>query len=172
MACPHVSGVAALGISYAKKLGKKFTREQMTSLLLTSVNDLDQYTKGTKYYGNMGTGALDAWKFLMAIEGTPSFMAQVGKTVRIDLSDYCNPYDSYAISVDEASRTSLGLDADPVIKDGHLEIQCSRIGAGKITLSAAVGKDPQKEDGIGEMNYSREISIVSRPFTAENGGWL
>ena len=172
MACPHVSGVAALGISYAKKLGKKFTREQMTSLLLTSVNDLDQYTKGTKYYGNMGTGALDAWKFLMAIEGTPSFMAQVGKTVRIDLRDYCTPYDSYAISVDEASRTSLGLDADPVIKDGHLEIQCSRIGAGKITLSAAVGKDPQKEDGIGEMNYSREISIVSRPFTAENGGWL
>jgi hypothetical protein len=172
MACPHVSGVVALGISYAKKLGMTLTREEMTSLLLTSVNDLDQYTKGTQYYGNMGTGAVDAWKFLMAIEGTPSFMAQIGKTVRIDLSRYCNPYDSYTISIDDASRTSLGLAADPVIKDGYLEIQCSKIGAGKITLSAAVGKDPDKTDGIGEMSYSREISIVSRAFATNNGGWL
>ena len=172
MACPHVSGVVALGISYAKKLGKKFTREQMTSMLLTSVNDIDQYIKGTKYYGNMGTGALDAWKFLMAIEGTPSFMAEVGKDVRIDLSNYCNPYDEYVITVDNASRSSLGMETDPVIKDGFLEIRCGKIGAGKINLSAAVGKDTEIEGGIGEMPYTREISILTRPFATDNGGWL
>jgi hypothetical protein len=190
MACPHVSGVVALGISYAKKIGKKLTREQMTSLLLTSVNDLDQYlTDGTKkfysaadrgyidlpltrYNGNMGTGALDAWKFLMAIEGTPSYMAEVGKTVKIDLSRYCNAFDEYTVSVDEASRTSLGLASDPVIRNGKLEIKCDKIGAGKITLSSAVGKDTEMENGIGEMTYSREISIVSRPFATDNGGWL
>ena len=190
MACPHVSGVVALGISYAKKIGKKLTREQMTSLLLTSVNDLDQYlADGTKkfysaadrsyidlplarYNGNMGTGALDAWKFLMAIEGTPSYMAEVGKSVKIDLSRYCNAFDEYTISIDEASRTSLGLASDPVIRNGKLEIQCDKIGAGKITLSSAVGKDTEMENGIGEMTYSREISIVSRPFATDNGGWL
>ena len=190
MACPHVSGVVALGISYAKKIGKKLTREQMTSLLLTSVNDLDQYlADGTKkfysaadrsyidlplarYNGNMGTGALDAWKFLMAIEGTPSYMAEVGKAVKIDLSRYCNAFDEYTISIDEASRTSLGLASDPVIRNGKLEIQCDKIGAGKITLSSAVGKDTEMENGIGEMAYSREISIVSRPFATDNGGWL
>ena len=172
MACPHVSGVVALGISYAKKLGKKLTREEITSLLLTSVNDLDQYTVGTPYHNNMGTGALDAWKFLMAIEGTPSYMAEVGKAVKIDLSKYCNAFDEYTISVDETSRTSLGLASDPVVKNGHLEIKCDKIGAGKITLSAAVGKDTEMENGIGEMNYSREISIVSRPFATDNGGWL
>ena len=190
MACPHVSGVLALGISYAKKIGKKLTREEMTSLLLTSVNDLDQYlTSGTKkfyssadrayidlplnrYYGNMGTGALDAWKFLMAVEGTPSVMAEVGKNVKIDLSKYCNAYDQYYLSIDPESITSLGLEYAPVIKDGYLEIQCNSIGAGKVTLKAAVGKDTAKEDGIGEMAYSREISIVSRPFATDNGGWL
>ena len=172
MACPHVSGVVALGISYAKKLGKKLTREEMTSLLLTSVNDLDQYTVGTQYHNNMGTGALDAWKFLMAVEGTPSVMAEVGKAVKIDLSRYCNAHDKYELSIDQESRTSLGLTSDPAIKNGYLEIQCSKIGAGKITLSAAVGKDTAKEDGIGEMAYTREISIVSRPFATDNGGWL
>ena len=193
MACPHVSGVVALGISYAKKLGKKFTREEMTSLLLSSVNDLDSFNKGgtrefiksnvdgtketvqidmNRYKGQMGTGAVDAWKFLMAIEGTPSVMAAAGEKVRIDLSDYCNPSLKYEISVDEASSASLGLSSDPVIKDGFLEIECSKIGAGKIVLSSAVGKDPEREDGIGDMAYSREISIVSRPYVAKNGGWL
>lgn len=188
MACPHIAGVLALGVSYAQKLGKTFTREQMTSMLLTSVNDIDHMLDGTKkfyesttsftelplepYKGKMGTGAIDAWKFLMSIEGIPSVMVKAGEKSMIDLSAYCNPYGTYEIKIDDASNASLGITTTPAIKDGYLEIECSKIGAGKITLSAAVGKDPQKEDGIGEMNYSREISIVSRPFTAENGGWL
>ena len=188
MACPHIAGVLALGVSYAQKLGKTFTREQMTSMLLTSVNDIDSMLDGTKkfyesttsftelplepYKGKMGTGAIDTWKFLMAIEGIPSVMVKAGEKSMIDLSAYCNPYGTYEIKIDDASNASLGITTTPAIKDGYLEIECSKIGAGKITLSAAVGKDPQKEDGIGEMNYSREISIVSRPFTAENGGWL
>ena len=175
MACPHVSGVVALGISYAKKLGKKFTREQMQSMLLTSVNDIDQFNPGgemSKYIGQMGTGAVDAWKFLMAIEGTPTFLAKAGDVVHIDLSNYCNPALTYEISVDDASRQSLGLEADHVIKDGHLEICCKNIGAGKLTLKASVGKDANLEGGIGGMAYTREISIASRPFATSNGGWL
>ena len=191
MACPHVSGVAALGLSYAKKLGKKFTREDLTSLLLTSVNDIDQFNNGgtkkfnppfsttqsvsidmNRFKGKMGTGAVDAWKFLMAIEGTPSVIVKAGSKQTIDLSPYCNPYYSYSISMDEASKASLGLSSVPVIKDGRLELECSKIGAGKITLSAAVGKDQTVENGIGEMPYSRVISIVSRPYASENGGWL
>ena len=190
MACPHVSGVVALGIAYAKKLGKKFTREQFTSLLLTSVNDMDQFLEtGTKkyyasankayidlplnrYYGQMGTGAVDAWKFLMAIEGTPSVMVKSGEKTQISLEEYCNPYDTYTISIDEASKTSLGITSDPVIKNGVLEVTCTKIGAGKIVLSSSVGKDPEREDGIGGMAYSREISLVSRPSATRNGGWL
>lgn len=189
MACPHVSGVIALGISYAKKLGKTLTREELTSLLLTSTNDIDQYMSGTKRYydlssyswtdidlgqykGKMGTGAVDAWKFLMAIEGTPSVMVEAGKAVQIDLTDYCSGTGDYKISIDEASRKSLGLASDPVIRNGKIELTCSSIGSGRITISSAVGKDTEMENGIGEMEYSRVISIVSRPFATNNGGWL
>lgn len=188
MACPHIAGVLALGVSYAQKLGKTFTREQMTSMLLTSVNDIDSMLDGTKkfyesttsftelplepYKGKMGTGAIDTWKFLMAIEGIPSVMVKAGEKSMIDLSAYCNPYGTYEIKIDDASNASLGITTTPAIKDGYLEIECSKIGAGKITLSAAVGKDPDKADGIGEMSYSREISIVSRAFATNNGGWL
>ncbi len=190
MACPHVSGVLALGISYAQKLGKTFTREEMTSMLLTSVNDIDQYLAGgTKtfyesttgnmkeislntYQNQMGTGLVDAWKFLMAIEGTPSVIVKAGGKSSIDLSDYCNPNDTYEITVDDATKASLGLSADPVIKNGKLEIECGKVGAGKIVLSSSVGKDPAVEDGIGGVSYSREISVVSREFATDNGGWL
>ena len=114
MACPHVSGIVALALSYAKKLGKKFTREELTSLLLTSVNDIDRYmASGSQYKNKMGTGAVDAWKFLMAIEGTPWVMAEVGQKVKIDLSKYCSPTQSYEITMDNTSRESLGIEADP-----------------------------------------------------------
>ena len=174
MACPHVSGVVALGIAYAKKLGKRFTREEFTSMLLTSVNDIDSYLPdGNRYKGQMGAGAVDAWKFLMSIEGTPSIMVKVGEEAVIDITEWIgSEVDELSISIDEASRKSLGLTADPVITDGHISLSCSNIGAGKIKVSASVGKDPEMEDGIGKMDFSREFSIVSRQYTASNGGWM
>ena len=186
MACPHVSGVVALGLAYAKKLGKKFTREEFTSMLLTSVNNIDQFCTGNKTYsgstisldqykGNLGTGAVDAWKFLMAIEGTPTRIVKAGKPASINLSDYLGGTSEtleYIIEMSEEDKASLGITENPTIKDGKLEINCSKIGAGKIRFTSKIGKDTSKENGIGEMGFSREISIVSRPYAAENGGWF
>ena len=191
MACPHVSGVVALGISYAKKLGKTFSREEFTSLLLTSVNDIDQYLKGNKTYNgstinlaqyanHMGTGAVDAWKFLMAIEGIPSVMVRTGEKVVVNLDEYFGEGVAKRlkckVSVDEDSRKALGLTETPVIKDGKLELTCTALGSGKITISSETNTQDAFEggsgNGIGKMEFSREISIVSRPFAASNGGWF
>lgn len=187
MACPHVSGVVALGMSYALQLGRKFTREEFTSMLLTSVNDIDgrlgsgskKYADGTfelaSYKGKMGTGAVDAYRFLTAIEGIPSIQVKTGEKVSIDISDYLGGTAGnfeFAISVDAKARESLGLASDPVIKNGKLELTCSKVGGGRIRLSSSVGKDSSREDGISGLDFSREVSIISRPFVSDNGGWL
>ena len=36
----------------------------------------------------------------------------------------------------------------------------------------AAGKDSSREDGISGLDFSREVSIISRPFVSDNGGWL
>ena len=50
MACPHVSGVAALGLSYAVQLRKHFTADEFRKLLVESVTPIDEYQVGMKYY--------------------------------------------------------------------------------------------------------------------------
>ncbi|MBR2856682.1 MAG: S8 family serine peptidase [Bacteroidales bacterium] len=202
MACPCVSGVAALGLSYAYKLGKTFTREEFISLLLTSVNNLDSrltdnklkvsgYTNGLEqtvdlglYRGKMGTGAVDAWKFLMAIEGTPSLTVKVldesAKAERYDLTSYFGGSASsltyLSVDCDQDTRTSLGLSEDPEIKYGKLSIKPTKVGSGKITITAIAGYD---EDGLvdgetqtGGMEITRTVSIMSRGVASDNGGWL
>lgn len=50
MACPHVSGVAALGLSYAAQQRKHYRAEDFKEMLLNSVKPLDDYLKDTKSY--------------------------------------------------------------------------------------------------------------------------
>lgn len=50
MACPHVSGVAALGLSYAVKLRKHFTAAEFRKLLVNSITQIDEFQSGNKSY--------------------------------------------------------------------------------------------------------------------------
>ena len=128
MACPHVSGVVALGLSYAKKLGKTFDREEFKRMILASVDDIDQrigsvasktyaYYRGelalSPYYHQMGTGAIDAWELMMHIEGLPTLTAQTGKSQWIDISSIFGTASvslTYlSVEVPEATVSSLGL---------------------------------------------------------------
>lgn len=66
MACPHVSGVAALILS--KYGNKQFSNETLRTLLTSSVSKLD-YTNYPSYEGKMGSGLIDAYKALQGKEG-------------------------------------------------------------------------------------------------------
>ena len=115
--------------------------------------------------GKMGTGAVDAWKFLMALEGTPTYLTVPGKSLVVETGP-----GAYTLEIDQESKESLGITGTPAISDGKIVLTCSKVGAGKIRLKGAVGKD---ESGvIPELDFYKEISIVSRPSVAQNGGWL
>ena len=58
MSCPHVSGVAALGLAYAKRLHRHYRASDYIELLKKSVKPLDSHYGGgaTKtYYKNHTT---------------------------------------------------------------------------------------------------------------------
>ena len=105
MACPHVTGVAALGLAYARKLGKHYTVQEFKNLLVTSAQDFDSYLSSKEektylggrsgqplklynYRKQMGSGAIDAWLLCMQIEGIPSLTAKVGENQWLDISPY------------------------------------------------------------------------------------
>ncbi|GJM63014.1 S8 family serine peptidase [Persicobacter diffluens] len=57
MACPHVSGIAALVVSHPEYFGK-ITAAELENVLLTSVRDIYQYNSSA-YEGQLGSGYID-----------------------------------------------------------------------------------------------------------------
>ena len=192
MACPHVSGVVALGLSYARKLNKRFTYDEFLALIYSSVNNIDYYIETcsktingiamdlTPYWQNMGTGAIDAWRLLMQIEGTPCLPVLKGAEVKVALDQFFGPAASNMtytkVSVSDEARATLGVVGDPYIKYGKLYIHCANEGSAKISISAIAGGSEVAGVGsaqIGGTEFTREISVLSRQAAvAENGGWL
>lgn len=115
MACPHVSGVVALAISYAAEQCVQVTPDQMQELIYATATPIDQYMVGKKEYrryvadigplqpmqmelswykGQMGAGQINAEALLRAVagEGTPIHFPNIyiaeGGQVAVDASRY------------------------------------------------------------------------------------
>lgn len=118
MACPHVSGVAALGLAYAAKTNRHYRAADFVALMKKSVKELDSHygngatktyymnhtTVGaspeivqlSKYIGKMGAGLIDAAKLLNNIKNKklssdmklPNVYVGIEKTVSLNLAAY------------------------------------------------------------------------------------
>ena len=189
MACPHVSGVVALGLSYALKIGKTFDYDDFIGILYSSVNDLDYYIETssktangvqfdlTPYWRQMGTGALDTWKFLMNLEGTPSVTAKIGELSKVSLVPcFGGPAANLTytkMEISDEARQELGIEGEPYINNGRLFVKCTKYGSAKIRIYAIAGGDKEATDAVmGGTEFSREVSLLARESVAENGGWL
>ena len=194
MAAPHVSGCAALGLSYALKIGKSFTRDEFKDIILTSVHDIDQYqterkgafdfdtgtypTVNIEYYkGLLGSGYIDAHLLLMQVEGTPCLYVAKGKETALSLDNYFGDasekltYTNVTISAED--MTKLGINSAPTVVDGKLHIKCGNSGTARISVTAIVGGTVVGGgDNMGGMEVTRTFELVVRRATAPNGGWL
>lgn len=222
MATPHVSGVVALALSYAKSLGKTYTRDEFKNMILSSTSDIDQKIGRTAsksyqnvsiagtgsyypahaavqmapYYHQMGTGAVDAWRLMMQIEGTPCLTATIGETQWLDLSNYFGSSSvslTYlSVDVPQSTVNSLGLErisgssssSYPAVPEsgyayvqfGRLYVHPTKAGAGKLTIKAVGGGSSigGGDNAPGGMELTQEISIIARDVAGGNGtgGWL
>ena len=190
MACPHVSGVVALGLAYAKKLGKTFTYDEFLAMIYSSVNNIDYYVETskkksngidfdlTKYWQKMGTGAIDTWRLYMQIEGTPSLVAKTGEKSKLALGEYFGAAAAnltyLGVEVSDEAREALGIVGTPEVKNGRLNIECTKVGSAKIVIKAIAGGDVLGSTStMGGSDFSKEVSILSREVAvAKNGGWL
>jgi subtilisin family serine protease len=189
-ACPHVSGVAALGLSYAKKLGKRYTTKEFRSLLLSATNDMTPYLEGTvtlqftdgskltldypSYKGKLGGGFVDAYKLLLQVEGTPCKVVTAGEQVDIDLSLYFGEGvgDAQFVSAVVTDEDTAGLTIGDYA-DGKFSIKADKVGNATVTVTMLVGggsltdnKKPYPTEVV------RKFVVISKENTNTNGGWL
>ena len=190
MACPHVSGIAALALSYALDLGKTFTVDEFKALLLTSVNEIDSKLTGTKpnygggnlnltsYKGKMGTGKIDAYRVLMAVRGTMSIPVPVGSEIVLDFNKYIGDGEvslkvlsEYTIS--DETREKLGITSDSLF-GGKLLLTCTKPGAGTINVAFIAGGTTEGGGLLtGGMRIEREFALIAREsYSIGNSGMV
>lgn len=183
MACPHVTGVAALGLAYAKKLGKRLTAEEFKAKLLLSVNDIDSYLKAStsfsSYSGLMGTGRIDAFMMLMNVEGITCIPVPRGsKMYRIDLAPYIadgvvNPQ-ILEFNIKDEDKARLKVDYLRLLNNTNkVVITANATGSAIVEVKmVAGGSIPGSSTTIGGATITKRFALIVREKFAENGGWL
>ena len=181
MACPHVSGVVALGVSYAAQTRRHFTARELQDLLIQTATPFDQYMTGKKFYtryvadigpqqpmninlasykGKMGSGQVNAAALLAAIEGAgvqmhfPNLYISTGENVVVAPSLYFVGGDdmSYEVTIDNAEIASCSKQGEKYIFNG--------LADGVTTASVKASN--------GEV-HSFNITVRK---SANNNGWL
>ena len=183
MACPHVSGVAALGLAYAVKQNRHYRAADFISLMKKSVKDLDShYQNGatktyymnhttvgaspetielSKYIGKMGAGLIDAAQLLNGIQNKelssemklPNMYVGIEKSTSLNLAAY------FAGQTEgyscSVANTSV---ASATVEGKMLIVKGLAAGSTSLTVTAADGT-------------SQTVTVTVRK-SAGNNGWM
>jgi hypothetical protein len=193
MACPHVSGVAALALSYAVENGIKLTGAELYEIITTSVRNIDSSLTGTKtaynysnlkpyqmaldpYKGKMGTGKVDALLAIMNMRGATCVPVTVNQEVEINLNKLIGTGDLGVtvrrdFDIPEDVRQNLGITGETFFSN-RVIFTCTKAGIGVITVRfIAGGNTAGGGDVEGGKIIEKELVIISRENN-DNGGWL
>lgn len=183
MACPHVSGVAALGLAYAAKTNRHYRAADFVALMKKSVKELDSHygngatktyymnhtTVGaspeivqlSKYIGKMGAGLIDAAQLLNKIKNKelssdmklPNVYVGIEKTVSLNLAAY------FAGRTEGFScLVANGSVASASVDGKTLIVKGLAAGSTSLTVTAADG--------------TSQTVVVTVRKSAGNNGWM
>ena len=183
MACPHVSGVAALGLAYAAKTNRHYRAADFVALMKKSVKELDShYQNGatktyymnhttvgaspeivqlSKYIGKMGAGLIDAAQLLNNIKNKelssdmklPNVYVGIEKTVSLNLAAY------FAGQTEGFSCSVVNGSVASASVDGKtLTVKGLAAGSTSLTVTAAGG--------------TSQTVVVTVRKSAGNNGWM
>lgn len=183
MACPHVSGVAALGLAYAAKTNRHYRAADFVALMKKSVKELDSHygngatktyymnhtTVGaspeivqlSKYIGKMGAGLIDAAQLLNYIKNKelssdmklPNVYVGIEKTVSLNLAAY------FAGQTEGFSCSVANGSVASASLDGKtLTVKGLAAGSTSLTVTAADG--------------THQTVVVTVRKSAGNNGWM
>ena len=183
MACPHVSGVAALGLAYAAKTNRHYRAADFVALMKKSVKELDRhYQNGatktyymnhttvgaspeivqlSKYIGKMGAGLIDAAQLLNNIKNKelssdmklPNVYVGIEKTVSLNLAAY------FAGQTEGFScSVANGSVASASVDGKTLIVKGLAAGSTSLTVTAADG--------------TIQTVVVTVRKSAGNNGWM
>lgn len=183
MACPHVSGVAALGLAYAAKTNRHYRAADFVALMKKSVKELDShYQNGatktyymnhttvgaspeivqlSKYIGKMGAGLIDAAQLLNNIKNKelssdmklPNVYVGIEKTVSLNLAAY------FAGQTEKFSCSVVNGSVASASVDGKtLIVKGLAAGSTSLTVTAADG--------------TSQTVVVTVRKSAGNNGWM
>ena len=183
MACPHVSGVAALGLAYAAKTNRHYRAADFVALMKKSVKELDRhYQNGatktyymnhttvgaspeivqlSKYIGKMGAGLIDAAQLLNNIKNKelssdmklPNVYVGIEKTVSLNLAAY------FAGQTEGFScSVANGSVASASVDGKTLIVKGLAAGSTSLTVTAAGG--------------TSQTVVVTVRKSAGNNGWM
>ena len=183
MACPHVSGVAALGLAYAAKTNRHYRAADFVALMKKSVKELDShYQNGatktyymnhttvgaspeivqlSKYIGKMGAGLIDAAQLLNNIKNKklssdmklPNVYVGIEKTVSLNLAAY------FAGRTERFScSVANGSVASASVDGKTLTVKGLAAGSTSLTVTAADG--------------TSQTVVVTVRKSAGNNGWM
>ena len=179
MSCPHVSGVVALGLSYAAQLRRHFTAEEFIDLMNKQSDDIEEYFVGEKltHYNHSSPGSFATKTPLSKYKGKMGKLVNAGKLLK---------------AIEEGAGSDMKLPNIYVAPNQEVVIELSRffIDGDKLTYTSSVDNAEIAKSvingtemtvtGVAEGFTLLNVTVADKTYTinitvrnaANNNGWM